>query len=164
MGIKQQTEHLNWLSATLAAQRNNLSDLLARLRGVAFKVGDSLSIHKKFVKFIDQVAIEREKELDILYEIETVEKQHLALKKLKRLRHADVAAENKRQRNKKLLLDEDADKKDPERVSLVELFLLYWFFFSHPTFFSFLGSSWAKPLSGDPTPQPKADKIEPQVE
>jgi hypothetical protein len=167
MGEKQQKERLNWLSATIAAQRNNISDLLARLRGVAFRFSDSLSLHTKFMKLMDQVAVEREKELDIIYEIETVEKRHLELKKRKLLRHANPETEEKRLRrlNKKDGKNEKDEEDSPQRLSLAEILAIFWLFSSGNGFFSrFNFFQKNGPLSGEPMPQPKAEKHDPTVE
>jgi len=171
MSEKQEKERVNWLGDALASQRTNLTSLLDRLKGIAERVGDSLSLHKKFMRLMDQVATDRDKELGILNEIETIEKRHHEMKQMRLLRRADSEAEVKRKRRLKELEGENQntdneDENSPERVSALEAILVYCLFSSKSGFLSNLGGLFfkGKPLSGEPMPQPKADKIEPQVE
>jgi len=83
-------ERLGWLSLTLAEQRNNISKILSRLKDIGVRAGTSLGLHKKFMGFLEQVAVEQEKELGLLHEIEAVEKQHQNMRKRNLLRHADA--------------------------------------------------------------------------
>ena len=79
---------LIWLSATLTAQRSILSTLLSRLRGFASSAETSPSLHPKFMRLLTHAAHHKNKEDDILDEIEAMEKRHQALKKRKGLRRA----------------------------------------------------------------------------
>ncbi|MFA4994085.1 MAG: hypothetical protein WC521_02135 [Bdellovibrionales bacterium] len=170
MNIKQEKERVNWLSAALATQRATISSFMDRLRGIAVQVGNSLPLHKKFMQLMDQVADDRDKELGIINEIETIEKRHRELKQLKLLRRADSAEEAKRKRRLKELGEEireneKDDEDSPHRLSIVEILTLYWLFSSKSGFFSSLNFfSKSQLLSGEPMPQPKADKLEPTVE
>jgi hypothetical protein len=172
MNEKQEKERVNWLSDALASQRTTISSFLDRLRGIAVRVGDSLSLHTKFMRLMDQVAADREKELGIINEIETIEKRHREMKQMRLLRRADRAEETKRKRRLKELEDanrpdeNEDDDESPERVGALEALLVYWLFSSKSGFLSGLGGlfSKSKPLSGEPTPQLKADKLEPTVE
>jgi predicted DNA-binding ribbon-helix-helix protein len=80
---------LGWLYVTLAAQRNNLTKILLRLRGIGASAGSSVALHRKFMGFLEQVANDREKELKILNEIDEVERQHENLRERRLLRTAD---------------------------------------------------------------------------
>ncbi len=171
MNEKQEKERVNWLRTALAEQRTNISSFLDRLRGIAVKVGDSLALHTKFLRLMDQVATDREKELDIINEIESIEKRHREMKQMRLLKRADQAEEAKRKRRLKELegenrQNEDEDEDSPQRLGLFEAVIVYWLFFSDSGFFSSLGGlfSKSKPLAGEPAPQPKADKLEPMVE
>jgi hypothetical protein len=148
MNEQQQNERVNWLGATLAAQRGNISHLLLRLKGIAAHVGTSLSLHKKFMRLINQVADDREKELDLIKEIEAVEKHHHELKELHLLRHADKKAEEKR----KLLLKKEKeetpeDKKDKEEDDDMNMLIWIALWLSELNPFS----SRSKPDNPEPT-------------
>jgi hypothetical protein len=171
MNEKQEKERVNWLSDALASQRANISSFLNRLRGIAERVGDSLSLHTKFLRLMDQVGTDREKELGIINEIETIEKRHRELKQMRLLRRADRMEETKRKRHLKELEEErqgnEADEEQtPERLNLLKALMLYWLFSSKSGFLASIGGLFFKgnPFSGEPAPQPKADKIEPTVE
>jgi len=117
---------------------------------------------------MDQVAIEREKELGIINRIEAVEKQHHDLKKLNMLRRADVEAERRRKNLlKKQGNKDDFDKDlegDPHRLSWWEMLLLYLIFTSKSSFLSHFNFSQSTPISGEPTPKVKGAKLRPEVE
>jgi hypothetical protein len=82
-------ERVGWLGLLLTNQRNNLADLLLRLRDVGLRAGSSLAIHRKFLKMLEQVEVERERELGLLHEIEEVEKKHAEMRRLRKLRTAN---------------------------------------------------------------------------
>ncbi len=82
--------HLAWLSAALTAQRTILSTILSRLRGFGASAEASPALHPKFMRLLTQAAHHKEKEDNILDEIEAMEKRHQALKIRKELRHAPL--------------------------------------------------------------------------
>src|ERR1700722_5984226 len=73
---KNDTSRLTWLLAALAAQRDKLANLLCRLTGLGTPGAMNPSIFGKFLRLLEQVAAEREKEMRILDRIENVEKLH----------------------------------------------------------------------------------------
>lgn len=83
-------ERAGWLGLLLTNQKNNLAELLLRLRDVGLRAGSSLAVHRKFLKMLEQVEIERERELGLLHEIEEVEKKHAEMRRLRKLRTADA--------------------------------------------------------------------------
>jgi hypothetical protein len=121
---------LGWLSATLSAQRNNISKLLMRLRGVVH-AGTSLALHRKFMRLMDQVADDREKEMGIIHEIEEVEKRHQELKRLHMLREVDPEAKPKPDLAMEELPEDGEDDEDKDGLfSFRALFGLLWLFSS----------------------------------
>ncbi len=120
---------LAWLGEALASQRNNITHLLCRLKGIA-QTG-AISLPHKVMRLLDQIAGDQEKERDLIHEIECVEKKHDELRRRKMLRQADAS------------LAEDAPEKtdaaillppepEPERASLLTLFGLLYLFSSKP--------------------------------
>ena len=79
---------LQWLATALTTQRNNLAQVLSRLKSFGAHAGSSPAVYPKFMQLLTQVAIHREKEDSILDEIEAMEKRHQALKMRKGLRRA----------------------------------------------------------------------------
>lgn len=129
---KKEADRLSWLSATLSMHRKHIRGLLSRLKSVAVRMGDGLVLHKKFLHLIDQISDEREKEIDILREIETVEKRHLALKKKNLLRReAQKAKEHRKRLDKKAKEDSDWDdemrarEEVPHRSNFFDYLLLF---------------------------------------
>ena len=88
MNKLQISGRINWLSLTLVARRNNIAALLSRLVGIGTRIGASLGLQKKFIRLLEQVAVEREKELDLLHKIESMEKRHESLRRHGQLRMA----------------------------------------------------------------------------
>jgi hypothetical protein len=86
----QINKQLSWLGLSLAAQRNNLAKTLCCLKGIGARAGTSLFLRKSFTRFLEQVAIDKQKELDLLNEIDAVEKQHDHLRQRKLLRRAQT--------------------------------------------------------------------------
>jgi hypothetical protein len=168
MNGDRQKEHLNWLHAALAAQRSNVSHFLLRLKGIASRVGENLSLNKKFMRLMDQVAADRDKELDIINKIEALEKRHHQLKKLNLLRRADLEAERRRKillrkKSEEYREDGEEEEESPHRLSILELFLFYYWFSSRSGsdsgLFSLFGLfSKSTPLSGEPTPEIESEK------
>lgn len=111
---------LGWLSSALVTQRNNLSNTLLRLKDAGLRAGTSLNLHRKFMRLLEQVATDRDKELAILNEIEAIEKQHRAMKRSNLLRcvtrkHMPHAA----------VVDHPEDGKH-EHNGLLRLFGIFW--------------------------------------
>ena len=86
---------LSWLGDIMMSHRHRISKLLLRLRGIAASTGSNLALHKKFMKMMNQVADEHEKEVGILREIETMEKRHKEMKRQNRLRQAEPPRKKK---------------------------------------------------------------------
>ena len=110
-------EKKSWLEKILASQRNNLAGVLHRVKALGLRMGNSLALHRKFEHLMTQVAFDREKELDLINEIEAIEKKHLLLKERQMLRRAD-ADKAPRPANDALL--EQSEEK-PKRGSLLGL-------------------------------------------
>jgi hypothetical protein len=128
MNEQKITERLVWLGNIVAVQRNNIANLMAQMRGIGQRAGTSLAMHLKFTHLMEQISYDREKELDILHEIESVEKRHRELKERKMLRRAEPEkAMNAKNDN----LRDFAEEK-PKRVSLLTLLGLLYLFASKP--------------------------------
>ena len=123
MNESQIQGRLSWLGAALETRRNDIAHFLSCIKGLGVHVGTSLSLHEKFLHLMDQIAYDREKELDIIYEIETVEKRHCELKRLRLLRKADP--EFKKKQEPAL---ESEKKEKPHRLSLLEILALLFLF------------------------------------
>ena len=91
MNKDQISGRLSWLADALAVRRNDIASAFLRLKGLGVQVRNSLSFPRHFVSLMEQIAADREKELDILHEIETIEKKHDELKTNKLLRTASPA-------------------------------------------------------------------------
>jgi|GEM_PF-2786991 hypothetical protein len=153
MNERQQIEQVNWLSAKLSVQRDKLSSFLLRLKGIAVRVTSGLSLNKKFMRLMDQVAADREKEFDIIREIEDVERRHHELRQHNMLQRIAHEAEKKRKRslkkeNEDYRENEEDKEEDEEGFSLMELLAMLYLF-----------SSQLNPFSGS-----KSSKQEPSVE
>ncbi|MDD3371151.1 MAG: hypothetical protein PHE27_04915, partial [Alphaproteobacteria bacterium] len=97
MTEKKQDELLGWFKASLSSQRAGLHLLLLRLKGMAVRVGSSLSMNKKFANLMDQIAAEQEKERRIIDKIEALEKHHRKLRKQNLLQRLALEAKLKRE-------------------------------------------------------------------
>ena len=126
LNTRQIREYLNWISSALDAQKGKIGRLLLRLKDVGLRAGTGFALHKKFVRLLQQVAIDQEKELDILNEIEAVERRHEELRKKKLLRAFNPDAP----RDAPALMTETPEPK-PKRSSLWLLVGL-WAVFSSP--------------------------------
>ena len=124
MNEGQISGRLSWLTATLAAGRTNISQLLSRLKGIAMSAGTNIALHRKFMRLMNQVANIREKELDILHEIETVEKRHSELRRRNLLRKADPEAAA---RTDLIPEEQEQDEEKPQRLSLLTLAGILYF-------------------------------------
>ena len=81
---------LRWLATALTTQRNTIADILSRLRHFGTHGGSAPALRPKFMRLLTQVAVHREKENDILDEIEAMERRHQELKRGKRLRRVPL--------------------------------------------------------------------------
>ena len=115
---------LSWLGAALAAQRNNLVALLLRIKGLVVSGGCTM-LHGKFLKLMQQVAADQTKELDLIHEIEAVEKRHQILRKMRKLR---VASPVKTKETQPLAEPEPI----PPRQGLLKLLVLFYLFSAKP--------------------------------
>ena len=118
---------LSWLTDLLSGQRATLNKLLLRLKDVGARVGTSIALHHKFMRLLEQISFDREKELDLINEIEAVEKQHQQMRQAKRLRQAD--------RDYKPKADIDIihpTEEKPERGGILTLFGLLLLFSNKP--------------------------------
>lgn len=67
---------LAWLTAALSGHRERLSKLLRRMTGAGVPGAMTPSAFTKFLHMLDQVAVERDKEMHLIDEIEQIEKKH----------------------------------------------------------------------------------------
>lgn len=136
MNEAQTQGRLSWLYQGMEARRNDIARLLRRAAGVCAFIATNFSVHKKFLELMDQVAEEKEKEYEILHEIETVEKHHEEMKLGNRLRQADPSLAAKKKAPNAVYVEEEK----PKRSNFLK-FLFLLFFFS----------------SGDQGPKPKSN-------
>jgi hypothetical protein len=122
----QASDRAGWLGIALAAQRDTLSKILFRLKEIGVRAGTSLGLHRKFMQLMEQIAYDRQKELDLINEIESVEKHHLEMKQNNKLRRAgdkpvQTTAFTKKQ-----------EDKEPKRASLLTILGILWLFSAKP--------------------------------
>src|ERR1700760_2914828 len=110
MNSKQASERIGWLGEQLATQRNNMAKILLRLRDIGVRAGVSLGLHRKFMQLMEQIACERDRELDLINEIEQVEKRHREMKQANKLRRA-----GDRPADKAVEFTENRQEKEPKR-------------------------------------------------
>jgi len=128
---------LSWLGFALAARRSDITGILLRLRDIGARAGTSLSLHRKFMRLMNQVADDREKERKVIHEIEAVEKRHRELKRFNLLKRADLEAAPKIKAKPDSVFedgdeDEDEDKKERGWFRLLWFLLLFYFFWPRP--------------------------------
>jgi len=107
-GIKS---YLTWLGDNLMVRRRSVLSMLDRLRDVCMKAGSHLYLYKKFMKLLEQISGEREKEIYLIDEIQAVEKKHAEMRKQKKLRRARC------EKDKDCAISADAEPK-PKRTGL----------------------------------------------
>lgn len=95
-----------------------MARLLRRVAGVCAFVATNFSIHKKLLELMDEITDEKQKEYEILHEIESVEKHHEEMKRQNLLRHADPDL-NIKQSTFLLKADEE---EEPKRANLLNFF------------------------------------------
>jgi hypothetical protein len=126
MNESQITGRLSWLSDLLVVRRNHLQKLFLRLRDIGVRAGNSLALHRKFIRLMEQVAFDREKELDLINEIEDVEKRHHELRKRNLLKRADVKHAAKADPATDEENEDDAERED-SGFSLMKILALLYF-------------------------------------
>ena len=130
MNEKLLGEKISWLGDKLIGKRDILSRMLSRLRAFGESVGGNLGWHKKLSCLMEQIADEREKEVDLIYEIDKMEKRHREMKRARLLKQADASlADRVEKRDAAPMKCEE--KEEPEVPLLVKLMGL-WYFFSPP--------------------------------
>ncbi len=126
MASTQRKQSIDWLKADLEMRKDKTFSLLWRLRGVTARLGTAgLSLHKKFIRLVGQFAEGRQKELDLIYKIETLEKYHQELRQKKKLKRV-AALYEKKNRNRLKREQDDIDeymarKRRPRRRTRDEL-------------------------------------------
>ncbi|MDR3448519.1 MAG: hypothetical protein P4M15_02000 [Alphaproteobacteria bacterium] len=103
MNDKLYNARRSWMDDVLRASRNDIADLFLRLKDIGMRAGNNFALHLKFMKMMEQVAFEREKERDIIHEIEQMEKRHRLMRQCNRLRRAG-----------------DQPRRDPPRLVQIE--------------------------------------------
>ncbi len=124
-------EQLSWFTFSLAAQRSNLSKIFLRLCSIGARAGTSLAIHRKFMCLMDQIALDKAKELDLICDIEQIEKRHALLRQRHLLRQArGTILQNVRAPR---LAPVEQPEEKPARLGLFKLMALFALFSSTPT-------------------------------
>lgn len=83
-------KRIHWLNASLELRKEKSRHLLKRLQGCLARFGTEIFLHKKFIRFLDQIAEGREKELHIIAKIEKLERRHKATRQRKLLKQASL--------------------------------------------------------------------------
>ena len=121
-------EKLSWLGDLLTGKRLMIDRLFLRLRAFGESVGNSLGWHTKVAHLWEQIACEREKELDLIFEIETIEKRHREMKQLKLLKQADARLAEKKIAEPEFASAQEDDEDEEESFGLLKLLGLLYFF------------------------------------
>ena len=120
MSKPNESGRLAWLKAALGAQKHKIVSLLGRLSDFAASVSGKPKVFNKFLFMMNEVAVARDHEVEILSEIEAVEKKHHLLREhgsLKHIEDVDLLSSE--------VDDFDRDLKPPERD--VFWLLAFWY-------------------------------------
>lgn len=134
-------KQVNWLTAALGAQRGGLYTLVLRLKSLAEQTGESFSIHKKFMRLMNQVANERQKELKIIDKIEAIEKKHKELRRRNLLQRIAAKLEREHKLLKERLEKEgalprrDCKEECAKPLSALGMVILFFLFARRPLLF-----------------------------
>jgi len=121
------SSRIAWLSATLGAQHARLVALLQRMRGFGAPDRLSPSMFRKFLDVLDQVAVAKEKEGEIISRIQAVEAKHRFQRKHKTLKHAAVTSFPANDWDKEF---DDRDMKDEHLPKWLVWAFILWAFLS----------------------------------
>ncbi len=76
MSIANDSGRISWLAAAWGAQKAKVMSLLGRLGDLGSREDMKPNVFAKFLHILGQIANERDKEVDILSEIEAIERKH----------------------------------------------------------------------------------------
>jgi hypothetical protein len=111
----------SWLPLSLAIQRNNLAAILLRLKGIGLRAGTRIGLHHKFTCLLADIAVEHEKELYLLNEIDRVEKLHQYRRSHRLLRHP----ESNRPPQKRMAPEAEKSPVRSDRLTVMAFWALF---------------------------------------
>jgi len=120
----QTSSRLSWLTASLGERRSRLTSILRRMVGLGEPGAMKSSIFGKFLNLIEQVAGERDKEMELMSQIDAIEQKHRFMRDHHKLERADPDFESKPKKE----FDHEDDCEEDNEKSKEMGFGLKWFF------------------------------------
>jgi len=161
--LKKSDPFLELLTAALTTQKDVLAKALLRLKDFTGNLlGTNFALHKKFFRLLDQVDVERKKEMLLIDKIEALEKHHRDLRRRDRLQRIALEMDRRNRRRLKIANGEiypcdDNEDELPRGFNYWKAYALVYLFSSKPGFMDTLFSGFS--FSG-----PKPAKQEPYVQ
>jgi len=124
---KGSSSRIAWLSAALGAQHARLVTLLQRLRGMGTPDKMKPTMFRKFINVLEQVAVAKERETEIISRIQAIEAKHRFQRKRKALKHAHLTPEPANDWDKEF---GDRDAEQDHLPKWVVWTLILWAFLS----------------------------------
>ena len=84
-----ETSRVAWLSARLSTHTHRIMSLLGRLGDIGVMQKLKPALFHKFLNLMGQIAAEKDKEANVISEIEAIERKHRTFRKEGRLHHLD---------------------------------------------------------------------------
>jgi hypothetical protein len=85
----RETNRFIWLTSMLARRKSQIASLISRLTALEFPGRMKPKLSEKFHELLRQIEIERDKEFELIAEIQDVEEKHRECRAEKRLEKAD---------------------------------------------------------------------------
>jgi hypothetical protein len=89
MATKQESNRVAWLSARLGTHTHRIMSLLGRLGDLGVIQMLKPALFQKFLNLMEQISAEKDKESDVISEIEAIERKHRNFRKEGRLQYSD---------------------------------------------------------------------------
>lgn len=89
MAAQQESSRVAWLSARLGTHTHRIMSLLGRLGDLGVMQMLKPALFQKFLNLMEQIAAEKDKESDVISEIEAIERKHRTFRKEGRLQYSD---------------------------------------------------------------------------
>lgn len=88
IAITKETKRFGWLAVALVDQRGRIASLLQRLKGFGEPGIMEPPLFQKFLRMLEQVAVEKDRETEIIRRIQAVEARHSSSRKSRKLKRA----------------------------------------------------------------------------
>jgi hypothetical protein len=93
LGFSTDISRRDWLAAALSERRSRIVELMRRLAGLGAPGSIKPELFHKFLELMGQIADERDKEIDLIGQIETVEEKHRFRRDCNQLEQANACRE-----------------------------------------------------------------------